>query len=110
MAVQILCPHCKKQTAPFLNPKNDEITCGGCDTKLENVNHFVKTQLKALKQYREVVKVPFSVKCQKCNREETPKDNGKDIVCGVCGEPHKHLTETFKNMLKMQLPKVKKEV
>jgi ribosomal protein S27E len=110
MAVQILCPHCKKQTAPFINPKNDEVTCGGCDVKIDNVNHFIKMQLKTLKQYRESKKVPFGVKCQKCGKEETPKDTGSDIVCGSCGQPHDHLTETFKRMLKTQLRKVSQDV
>lgn len=112
MSVQMQCPHCKKVQSPFLNPKTDEVFCGAeaCEKKIETVNHFIKMQLKALKQYREQKKVAFGVKCQKCGKEEKPKDTGKDIVCGACGEPLDHLTDTFKRMLKSQLTKVDKDV
>lgn len=110
MPVQIACPHCKKLQSPFINPKNDEVVCGACDNKLENINHFIKTQLKTLKQYREAKKVAFGVKCPKCNKEEKPKDTSTDIICGACDEPLTHLTDSFKRMLKMHLSKVDKDV
>ena len=106
----MLCPFCNKAVDPYLNPKTEEVFCGLCNKKLDKVNHFIKMQLKALKQYREVKKVPFSVKCQKCGKEDRPVDNGTDIVCSSCGDPLAHLTETFKRMLKTQLKKVDKDV
>lgn len=110
MSVQMMCLTCNKMQSPFLNPKTDEVTCGLCDAKIQNANHFIKIQLKTLKQYREPKKVAFGVKCQKCGKEEKPKDTGTDIVCGACEQPLDHLTETFKRMLKTQLSKVDKDV
>jgi hypothetical protein len=109
MSVQTLCPHCNKTQNPYINPKTDEVFCGACNKQMP-ANHFMKMQLKTLKQYREVKKVPFGVKCQKCGKEDKPKDTGTDIVCGACGDTLDHLTEQFKRMLKIQLKKTNSDV
>lgn len=110
MSVQMPCPLCGKMQAPTMNPKNEEVHCSLCNEKIPTVNHFIKAQLKALKQYAEPKRTPFAVKCPKCNREEKPKDNGADIVCGSCEEPLTQLTDTFKRMLRTVLGKVDKDV
>lgn len=112
MAVQILCTNknCNKVQPPVINPKTDEVFCSVCDSKIENVTHFTKVQLKALKQYHEPKKVPFGVKCKKCGKEDKPVNNGADIVCGTCGATLDHLTESFKRMLKVYLNNSDKEV
>jgi DNA-directed RNA polymerase subunit RPC12/RpoP len=110
MAVQMQCTGCGKMQPPYMNQKTEEVFCSLCDVKIAPVNHFIKMQLKALKQYQEQKKVAFGVKCQKCGKEEKPKDTGKDIVCGACGKSLDHLTDAFKRMLKAQLPKADQDV
>lgn len=109
MAVQTLCPHCNKQQTPFITPKTDVVYCGGCDKEIQ-VNHFIKVQLKTLKQYREEKKTPFSVKCQSCQKEDKPKIKSGDVICPHCSKPHNHLTPQFKLMLKEKLPNSDKDV
>lgn len=111
MAVQATCPKCQKQQNPYIDPKTNNIYCELCN-HIFPPNHFLKMQLQAVKQYREVKKVPFAVKCPKCNREEKPKDTGKDIVCGnsSCNAPLTHLTAAFKLMLKDHLSKSNKDI
>lgn len=96
---------CGKLQEPYIDPKTDEVFCSLCDKKIENVTHFAKVQMKALKQYREKKKTSFAIKCPKCSREERPVETANDIVCGGCNSPLDHLTDTFKRMLKMQLKK-----
>jgi hypothetical protein len=109
MAVQMPCPNCKKTCEPCLNPKTGEVSCNACSQKI-TVNHFVLQQLKALKQYGEVKKTVFSVKCPHCSKDGTPQDNGEDIVCASCHKSLNHLTEQFKRMLRLFLKKVDKDV
>ena len=109
MAVRIPCPHCKKEQEPILDPKKDQVSCTLCN-EIIDVNHFVKVQLKALKQYGEIKRVPFGVKCDKCNKNETPVEQDGEIVCGACHKPLSNLTDTFKRMLQDKLSRVKKDI
>ncbi len=103
------CPKCAKYQTPYLDPKSQKVYCSACNEDY-TVNHFVKTQLKALKQYREVNKTSFSVKCNKCNKEDRPLLVDNEIMCGACGKEIDHLTDFFKDMLRKQLRKADKEV
>jgi Zn finger protein HypA/HybF involved in hydrogenase expression len=66
--------------------------------------------MKALKQFRQKQAVAFGVKCQKCGKEAQPKVVGDDIVCPGCNNPHDHLSEPFKMMLKDKLRTANKDV
>lgn len=112
MPFQMPCTNksCNKLQEPYIDPKTDEVYCSLCDSKIENVTHFAKIQMKTLKQYREKKKVSFAVKCPLCNKEERPVATTDDIVCGGCGKPLSHLTETFKRMLRIQLKKADQEI
>lgn len=101
---------CGKIMEPYLDPKSDKVYCSLCDGELPNITHFVKIQMKSLKQFKQKTAKPFAVKCGKCGREERPKIVKDDIVCGICGKPLDHLSPVFKHMLKEQLKTVDKDV
>lgn len=98
MAVQTLCPSCSKQQEPYMDPKSEKVYCGNCDQEMI-ANHFLTSQLKTLKQYKQKSTAPFSIKCLKCNKEGTPIML-KDISCAFCKTPLSNLTPQFKLMLK----------
>jgi hypothetical protein len=51
MGIIINCITCKKSTEPILDKITNKVYCSVCDTEI-SVSHFVKVQLKDLKQYR----------------------------------------------------------
>lgn len=107
--LQIPCPKCSKYQPPFLDPKKDKVYCSACNEEIV-VNHFIKIQLKTLKQYREANKTSFAVKCNKCSKEDRPKLINDKIICGACGKEIDNLTDFFKQMLKKQLSKADQEI
>jgi hypothetical protein len=95
---------CKKQMEPYLESfKNDNIFCSLCNRQLANVSHFVKIQMKTLKQVRPKITTSFAIKCKKCGKEDRPILAGSDILCSGCKRPHEHLSEPFKIMLRDKL-------
>jgi DNA-directed RNA polymerase subunit RPC12/RpoP len=106
------CPNkgCGDQMEPYLDPSDNKVYCSSCDKEISNVTHFVKIQMKSLKQYRKKKSLSFLVKCQKCSKEDRPKIVKDKIVCPNCNEDHSHLSEPFKIMLKEQLKKVNQDV
>jgi hypothetical protein len=110
MPYQMPCPDCKKMNAPYMDQKTEKVYCSLCNFQVEPVSHFTKIQMKALKQYREVNKASFSVKCVSCNREERPVLINGEVACGSCKKQHSHLTDFFKQMLKTRLQKADSDV
>ena len=107
MPVQLQCPHkgCMKVQEAWLDPKTDKVYCSKCEQEINNGNHFIKVQLKTLKQYRPKNTTAFSVKCGKCSKEAPPELENNDVVCSACHSPLNHLSPIFKTMLKEQLKK-----
>jgi len=101
---------CGKIQEPFLDPQDNKVYCSLCEGEITNLTPFVKNQMKASKQFRQKKIKPFAVKCMKCGREERPKVENNDIVCGVCSQPMDNLSPIFKNMLKEKLKTIDKEV
>jgi uncharacterized Zn finger protein (UPF0148 family) len=95
---------------PIIDPKTDKVYCSICDEELPNISHFVKSQLKALKQYRQKSTTPFSVKCEHCQKEAQPVILKGQIVCPFCQNTHDQLSEPFKLMLKTILKTVNQDV
>lgn len=98
------------QMEPYMDPKTEKVYCSTCDTEILNINHFTKTTLKTLKQFRQKEPISFGVKCQNCGKEARPKAVNNDIVCPSCAKPHTHLSEAFKLMLKDALKTVGKDI
>jgi Zn finger protein HypA/HybF involved in hydrogenase expression len=94
---------------PLMDPKTEQVFCPTCDVELI-VGHFQKTTMKSIKQFRQKAHIPFGVKCQKCHKEMQPQIMDEEIVCPNCHCIHSHLSEPFKNMLKIQLKTANKEV
>jgi uncharacterized CHY-type Zn-finger protein len=92
-----------KSMQPYIEPKTDKVYCSLCDKELANMTHFIKIQMKTLKQYKAKETTSFSVKCGLCNKEARPKLVGQDIVCPGCNKKHEHLSEPFKIMLREKL-------
>lgn len=115
MPFAMFCVHkgCKgtvDQMEPYLDPNTDKVYCSRCDQELPNITHFVKVQMKQLKQFRAKQAVAFGTKCKSCGKEAQPVIVGDDIVCPGCKKPHTHLSEPFKRMLKDKLKTANKEV
>lgn len=101
---------CGKIQEPYLDPQDNKVYCSVCDSEISNLTHFVKAQMKSMKQFKQKQAKPFSVKCGKCNREERPKLEKGEVVCGSCGGPLSNLSPIFKNMLKEKLRTVGNDV
>lgn len=99
-----------KLNEPYIDPKTDKVYCSLCDKEIANITHFVKTQMKTLKQYKTKTAASFSVKCSKCSKEARPKLVGQDIVCPGCNKKHDHLSEPFKIMLREKLKTAEKDI
>lgn len=102
MAVQIQCPHkgCMKLQPAWLDPLDNKVYCSLCEKEISNINHFIKIQLKTLKQYKPKKTIPFAVKCDACGKEDTPIIKNNNIVCSKCNDSLNKLTPIYKNMLK----------
>jgi hypothetical protein len=107
--LQIPCPKCTKYQPPYLDPKTEKVYCSACNQEIPGT-HFIKVQLKALKQYKEVNKTSFSVKCDKCSNEDRPALINNQIYCVSCKKEIGNLTEVFKEMLRVNLGKADKDV
>lgn len=101
---------CGKIQEPYLDPQDNKVYCSICDSEITNLTPFVKSQMKANKQFRQKQPKPFAVKCGKCGREERPKLSGDDVVCGSCHQSLDNISPIFKNMLKEKLRSTDKDV
>lgn len=101
---------CGIQMEPFIDLKDNKVYCSQCEKELENVSHFTKTQMKALKQFKKKKIISFSVKCQNCGKEERPNLVKQDIVCPACNKTHNHLSEPFKIVLRDKLKNVNQDI
>jgi Zn finger protein HypA/HybF involved in hydrogenase expression len=112
MAFSTFCTNkgCGKIQEPYIDPKDDKVYCSHCDGELTNITHFVKVQMKSMKQYKPKSAKPFAVKCEVCGKEEQPVVLKDNVVCGACHGPLKALSPIFKNMLKEKLRTVNKDV
>ena len=101
---------CGKIQEPYLDTKDDKVYCSICDREIANITHFVKVQMKSLKQFKQKNTKPFAVKCPKCGKEDRPKLVNEDVVCIGCNKPLDHLSEPFKIMLRDKLKTTDKDV
>lgn len=112
MPFMTVCTHkgCNKQMDPYLDPKTNKVYCSSCDQELTNLTHFAKSQMKTLKQFKQKTTTSFSVKCQKCSKEERPILSQQNVICPFCKTPHQHLSPHFKLMLQDLLKKVSQDI
>lgn len=112
MPFSILCPHkgCRDQMEPYLDTDTNLVYCSSCDQEIPNITHFVKIQMKSFKQFRKKKTISFSVKCQKCSKEDRPKIVNDQIICSFCKAEHAHLSEPFKILLKDKLKSIEQDV
>jgi len=98
------------QVEPTMDPKTEKVYCPLCNNEILNINHFTKTTLKTLKQFKQKTTATFAVKCKSCGTEAQPIITNNIIVCPQCNKEHNHLSEPFKIMLQDKLKTVNKEV
>ena len=112
MAFSIICSNkgCGEQMEPYLDKDTDKVYCSSCDKELVNITHFVKIQMKSMKQYKQKKTISFGVKCQSCNKDDRPVILDNKIICPSCKKEHSHLSEAFKNMLKDNLKKAAQDI
>lgn len=112
MPFTIVCNNkgCGDIMEPYLEPETNKVFCSKCDKELNNITHFVKSQMKQLKQFKPKKQISFSVKCKKCNHENRPIIINKDVVCPACKDVHTHLSEAFKIMLFNNLKKISQDI
>ena len=101
---------CGKTMSPTLDVSSNAVICSECDREITNVSSFAKSQMKSLGQIKKDNKKSFAVRCPKCNKEARPIETNNDLVCGSCKKPLSHLSEPFKQMLKINLKNADKEV
>ena len=99
MPFSMICSECKKMQNPYLDKKTEKVYCEECEKEISNINHFAKIQLKTLKQYKVKSQKSFSVKCNKCNKEDRPTVKDKELYCSSCQEPMDHISPYFKKIL-----------
>lgn len=112
MPVKAICTNKSsgKQNEPFMDQKKNKVYCSICYSEMV-VNHFIKSQLQALKQYGEKKVESFSVKCTNCSQEGRPILNkNKQVFCQFCKKELENLSEAFKLMLQNYLEKADKEL
>jgi hypothetical protein len=78
-----ICPTCKKQQTPFLDPETNKVYCGDCEVEIQ-ANHFLKVQLKALRQFKEKKIISFASKCPHCATVDRPKLLKGQALCKAC--------------------------
>lgn len=112
MAFSMVCNNkgCGEHMEPYLDKDTDKVHCSCCDKEITNVTHFVKAQMKSLKQFRQKKAISFSVKCNFCSKEDRPIIVKDDILCSFCKKAHTHLSEPFKHMLKDNLKKATQDI
>jgi ribosomal protein L34E len=93
---------CGKYMEPYLKPKTDLVYCSECDCELTNTNHFIISQMKALKQFKKKVQESFAIKCHQCKKQQRPLLKDKAIICPACKTEH-ILSEPIKIMLSLCL-------
>lgn len=101
---------CGKIQEPYLDPQDNKVYCSLCDAEMLNITIFVKNQMKMNKQFRQKQNKPFSVKCQKCGKDDRPILKNQDLICSGCNKPLDHLSEPFKIMLRDKLKTTDKDV
>ena len=104
--MRIDCPKCRKEMEPYID-KTDKVYCELCEKDIE-ASHFLKMQLKTLKQYRKKVQESFSVKCTSCEKEGRPLLINDAVCCKFCKKAHTNLSHVFISMLKTKLPSIDK--
>ena len=103
MPFSIPCEKCKKINTPYMDKKTEKVYCSLCNNEIVNITFFAKSQMKTLKQYKEKSTNAYSVKCDKCNSEETPEIINNKVVCNNCKKVLDKLSPIYINMLKDQL-------
>jgi hypothetical protein len=110
MPVNSICKNCNKIVEPYMIKTTEKVFCSECNCEL-TVTHFVKMQLKSLRQYKEEQsQKSFAVKCSYCGLKDRPIILMNDIVCSACNKPIKNISLAFKNMLKSLLLTADKDV
>jgi ribosomal protein L34E len=102
-SLQCTTKGCCKIQIPYIDPATDKVYCSFCDQEMAGITHFIKVQMKSLKQFRQKQQTPFAVKCSKCGKTDCPKLVNNEIVCSGCSKPLDNLTEPFKIILRVKL-------
>lgn len=112
MAFSLNCNNkgCGKFMDPYLDPSNNKVYCSICDKEISNLTSFAKSQMKSNKQFKQKTSASFSVKCDKCGKEDRPKLVNGDIQCISCGGPLISLSGPFRTMLKEKLKTADKDI
>lgn len=98
---------CGKEMRSVVDKATLVAYCTECGKPVNNISVFMRRQMAANDQVRkhERKKLPWAVKCTKCNKEGPPdlsKDN-KKLICSFCGEELTSLAKPFAEMIKVNL-------
>jgi len=100
---------CGQTMEPYIDPTDDKVYCSSCDNEILNTTHFMKVQMKTLKQFKRKQKIGFSIKCQKCSRENIPKIDKDKFLCQHCNIELNNISEPFKLLLKEKIKNSREE-
>jgi hypothetical protein len=98
---------CFDLTEAKLNKDTDEVICMSCGKSISSVTFFMKVTLKTLGQITRSGKKgsSFSIKCEKCNTNNTPKVIKGKIYCSneKCNKEMTNVSPIMANTLKLML-------
>ena len=100
---------CGQTMEPYIDIDTDKVYCSSCENEILNITHFVKVQMKSLKQYKKKQKISFSIKCSNCSKESVPKLNNNDFICNNCNKIITNISEPFKLILKDKIKNQNKD-
>lgn len=105
MPYKTFCLKCKAESEPFLDKDTDKVFCSKCEEEFA-ASHFVKIQLKTLKQFKPKNTKSFTVICSNCKAKDRPNLISGKLFCPKCKKEYNNLSEPYKYMLLQFLPKL----
>jgi len=98
---------CYKEMEPVLDKETNDVYCIECNSVINNITEFAKTQMKSIGQIKKntTTKKAFSVQCSNCKKEGTPILNDNKLLCMFCNVECKNISKPFASSLKEMLSK-----
>jgi DNA-directed RNA polymerase subunit RPC12/RpoP len=98
---------CHKEMRPLADKDTMVVYCTECGKPINNVSVFMKRQMLAYGQIRNInkKKLAWSVKCSHCSKEGPPELNKNDeqLTCSYCHKLLDNLSKPFAQMIRTNL-------
>jgi ribosomal protein L34E len=99
MGFRIFCDQkgCRKEMEPALDKTDNKVYCTECGKEIHCVTEFAKNQMVSLGMVKRESKrqQAFSVRCNKCNKENPPTLKKDRLHCAHCDAEIEGLSAPF---------------